>query len=182
MCEIQFNLHKTGALRCAGRAISRLCGQPGCEGSSLFGPTGAALLPAFIAPLRAAAAVVLRISACRCSPAALLAPVQTSLSQHSAPAGQACARQHTKLDSDKNGQHQHKLTSSKFRWFSSGKEAVQAMSRDIHNLLRGKCLACKECPEFISVSGRVLCDYCGCPPARHHREEQEESVESADSG
>ena len=20
---------------------------------------------------------------------------------------------------------------------------------------------------FISVSGRVLCDYCGCPPARH---------------
>lgn len=55
------------------------------------------------------------------------------------------------------------------------------MSRDIHNLLRGKCLACKECPEFISVSGRVLCDYCGCPPARHHREEQE-SAESADSG
>ena len=40
------------------------------------------------------------------------------------------------------------------------------MSRDIHNRLRGSCLDCGECPSFISISGRVLCDYCGCPPAR----------------
>jgi len=50
------------------------------------------------------------------------------------------------------------------------------MSRDIHNFLRGQCLACSECPSFICVSGKVLCDYCGCPPARHHRESEESNA------
>jgi len=47
------------------------------------------------------------------------------------------------------------------------------MSLDIHNCLRGACLQCGECPSFISVSGRILCDYCGCPPARHERQDDE---------
>lgn len=51
------------------------------------------------------------------------------------------------------------------------------MSRDIHNFLRGKCLACNECPSYICVSGKVLCDYCGCFPAKHQRETEEESSE-----
>lgn len=46
------------------------------------------------------------------------------------------------------------------------------MSRDIQNRLRGACLDCGECPSFISLSGRILCDYCGCPPARHERKEE----------
>jgi len=41
------------------------------------------------------------------------------------------------------------------------------MTRDIRNITRGQCQACGDCEGFISVSGRVLCDYCGCPPARH---------------
>ena len=49
------------------------------------------------------------------------------------------------------------------------------MSRDIHNFLRGQCLSCSECPSFICISGKVLCDYCGCPPAKHQRESDEES-------
>jgi len=47
------------------------------------------------------------------------------------------------------------------------------MSRDIQNRLRGVCLDCGECPAFISLSGRILCDYCGCPPARHERQEED---------
>lgn len=40
---------------------------------------------------------------------------------------------------------------------------------DVRNLMRGYCTTCGEeaCSQFLSVSGRVLCDYCGCPPARH---------------
>ena len=38
---------------------------------------------------------------------------------------------------------------------------------DIAGCLRGQCLSCSECPAYICLSGRVLCDYCGCPPARH---------------
>lgn len=41
------------------------------------------------------------------------------------------------------------------------------MARDIRNINRGCCESCKSCSNFISVSGRVLCDYCGCPPAQH---------------
>jgi len=41
------------------------------------------------------------------------------------------------------------------------------MTRDIRNITRGHCKACGDCEAFISVSGRVLCDYCGCPPAHH---------------
>ena len=41
------------------------------------------------------------------------------------------------------------------------------MSLDIQNRVRGACLSCGECPAYLCVTGRVLCDYCGCPPARH---------------
>ena len=33
--------------------------------------------------------------------------------------------------------------------------------------LPSRCLLCSECPAYICLSARVLCDYCGCPPARH---------------
>jgi len=55
-----------------------------------------------------------------------------------------------------------------------------AMSRDVLNILRGNCLSCTECPAFICLSGRVLCDYCGCPPAKHLRiEENKDEVVTA---
>jgi len=41
------------------------------------------------------------------------------------------------------------------------------MTRDIRNVTRGQCQACGDCDGFISVNARVLCDYCGCPPAHH---------------
>ena len=43
------------------------------------------------------------------------------------------------------------------------------MARDIRNVERGACVdGCRSCPNFLSVEpGRVLCDYCGCPPAKH---------------
>jgi len=50
-------------------------------------------------------------------------------------------------------------------------------SFDIAGCLRGQCLSCSECPAYICLSGRVLCDYCGCPPARHQREEEEGGLE-----
>ena len=53
------------------------------------------------------------------------------------------------------------------------------MSLDIQNCCRGRCLSCNECPSFICVSGRVLCDYCGCPPARHQKQEPGEDLEEA---
>ena len=43
------------------------------------------------------------------------------------------------------------------------------------NVLRGKCWGCTECDSFISVSGLVLCDYCGCPPVQHEKTEEERS-------
>lgn len=42
---------------------------------------------------------------------------------------------------------------------------------DIHGVARGSCLNCTECPQFISIPGHVLCAYCGCPPARHYKED-----------
>lgn len=42
---------------------------------------------------------------------------------------------------------------------------------DIHGVARGSCKNCTECPQFISIPGHVLCAYCGCPPARHHKED-----------
>ena len=48
------------------------------------------------------------------------------------------------------------------------------MSVDIQNRVRGECLSCGECPAYLCVTGRVLCDYCGCPPARHQLQEHEE--------
>jgi len=49
----------------------------------------------------------------------------------------------------------------------SRKRKRERMTRDIRNITRGQCQACGDCDGFISVSGRVLCDYCGCPPAHH---------------
>ena len=43
----------------------------------------------------------------------------------------------------------------------------ETMTRDIRNITRGQCQACGDCDGFISVNARVLCDYCGCPPAHH---------------
>ena len=43
------------------------------------------------------------------------------------------------------------------------------MPRDIRNVERGACIeGCRSCPNFLSVEpGRILCDYCGCPPTKH---------------
>ena len=43
----------------------------------------------------------------------------------------------------------------------------ETMTRDIRNVTRGQCQTCGDCDGFISVTARVLCDYCGCPPAHH---------------
>ena len=48
------------------------------------------------------------------------------------------------------------------------------MSRDIRNIIRGKCESCSSCSSFISVSGRVRCDYCGCPPAQNQHLEEDQ--------
>ena len=40
---------------------------------------------------------------------------------------------------------------------------------DIYGIQRSSCTNCSECPQFISVSGHVLCAYCGCPPAKHDK-------------
>jgi len=40
---------------------------------------------------------------------------------------------------------------------------------DIHGVQRSKCSNCTECPQFIAVSGHVLCAYCGCPPVKHEK-------------
>lgn len=41
------------------------------------------------------------------------------------------------------------------------------MTKDIRDIERGICLNCDSCQNYICISGRILCDYCGCPPARH---------------
>ena len=41
------------------------------------------------------------------------------------------------------------------------------MARDIRNVIRGRCDGCKSCSSFLSCTRRVICDYCGCPPAQH---------------
>jgi uncharacterized Zn finger protein (UPF0148 family) len=51
------------------------------------------------------------------------------------------------------------------------------MSLDIQNRVRGACLSCGECPAYLCVTGRVLCDYCGCPPARHQLQQQADKEE-----
>jgi len=42
---------------------------------------------------------------------------------------------------------------------------------DVQGVARGRCTMCAECPQFLScgASTSVLCQYCGCPPARHNR-------------
>ncbi len=45
--------------------------------------------------------------------------------------------------------------------------AIRLSNLDVLRVPRGRCHACEWCPKFISVSKRVLCDYCGCPPAKH---------------
>ena len=69
----------------------------------------------------------------------------------------------------------------------SRKRKYSEMTRDIRNISRGHCKACGDCEGFISVSGRVLCDYCGCPPAHHEnlvkkaRKTSSATASSADS-
>lgn len=61
-----------------------------------------------------------------------------------------------------------------------------SLSRDVHHVLRGRCNLCEgeACFGFISVSGRVVCDYCGCPPAKHQKHdtdsEEDEDLSSED--
>ena len=45
------------------------------------------------------------------------------------------------------------------------------MALDIQNVERGACVdGCRSCPNFLSVEpGRILCDYCGCPPTKHEK-------------
>lgn len=48
------------------------------------------------------------------------------------------------------------------------RSASESMTRDIRNIPRGHCNACGDCEIFtIENRSRVLCDYCGCPPAHH---------------
>lgn len=47
------------------------------------------------------------------------------------------------------------------------RSACESMTRDIRNISRGQCKACGDCEGFLTVSGQVRCDYCGCPPAHH---------------
>ena len=51
------------------------------------------------------------------------------------------------------------------------------MSRDIRNIIRGRCQSCSSCSAFMSVSGRVRCDYCGCPPAQHQQLDDQQQEE-----
>ena len=60
-------------------------------------------------------------------------------------------------------------------------EILPEMTRDIRNVHRGQCQACGDCEAFISVSGRVLCDYCGCPPAQHENLASREQISSKKS-
>ena len=54
------------------------------------------------------------------------------------------------------------------------------MARDIRNVKRGSCNNCTSCTNYISLSGKVLCDYCGCPPAKH--DQLEDAEERPDDG
>ena len=52
----------------------------------------------------------------------------------------------------------------------SSKETIKAQDKvDIHGVQRSHCNNCSECPQFVSVSGHVLCAYCGCPPTKHEK-------------
>ena len=52
----------------------------------------------------------------------------------------------------------------------TSKETIKAQDKvDIHGVQRSHCNNCSECPQFVSVSGHVLCAYCGCPPTKHEK-------------
>ena len=53
--------------------------------------------------------------------------------------------------------------------FITSNSTIHSMAPDIRNVNRGRCQSCESCNNFISLSGLILCDYCGCPPARHLR-------------
>jgi hypothetical protein len=59
-------------------------------------------------------------------------------------------------------------------------DGMSQHNRDVRNIARGQCQACGDCSGFISMSGRVMCDYCGCPPAQHENLAPKKSKNSSD--
>jgi len=61
----------------------------------------------------------------------------------------------------------------------TSKETIKAQDKvDIHGVQRSHCNNCSECPQFVSVSGHVLCAYCGCPPTKHEKVDRKRGRES----
>ena len=52
------------------------------------------------------------------------------------------------------------------------------VQKDIRNVTRGQCQSCNGCDGFLSVSDQIICDYCGCPPARHENLDLKKSKKS----
>ena len=59
--------------------------------------------------------------------------------------------------------------------------ALRLSSLDALRVARGHCLSCEWCPRFLSPSKRILCDYCGCPPAKHQRLDNDNQKGSSSS-
>jgi len=50
----------------------------------------------------------------------------------------------------------------------SGRGGISEKQReDVQGVRRGKCLLCRECPQFLVSPPLIACSYCGCPPAKH---------------
>ena len=60
--------------------------------------------------------------------------------------------------------------------------ALRLSSLDALRVARGHCLSCEWCPRFLSPSKRILCDYCGCPPAKHQRLDNDNQAENNKKG
>ena len=60
--------------------------------------------------------------------------------------------------------------------------ALRLSSLDALRVARGHCLSCEWCPRFLSPSKRILCDYCGCPPAKHQRLDNDNQKGNSSSG
>merc|ERR1719188_597335 len=53
--------------------------------------------------------------------------------------------------------------------------ALRLSSLDALRVARGHCLSCEWCQRF-------LCDYCGCPPAKHQRLDNDNQKGNSGSG